>query len=40
MNVDVLPFHRAGAFSLVFPLLLMFGIAGALILWFRHKRWL
>ncbi len=40
MNVDVLPFHRAGAFSLIFPLLLMFGIAGALILWFRHKRWL
>ena len=40
MNVDVLPFHQSGVFSLVFPLLLMFAIAGALILWFRHKRWL
>ncbi len=40
MNVDTLPFHQSGVFSLVFPLLLMFAIAGALILWFRHKRWL
>ena len=40
MNVDVLPYNRAGAFSLIFPLLLMVVIAGALILWFRHKRWL
>jgi len=40
MNVDVLPYNRAGVFSLVFPLLLMAIIAGSLIFWFRHKRWL
>ncbi|HMM48732.1 MAG TPA: magnesium transporter CorA family protein [Miltoncostaeaceae bacterium] len=40
MNVDLLPFARSGAFSLVFPLVLMVGFAGALIWWFRHKRWL
>ncbi len=40
MNVEVLPFSNDGALSLVVPLALMVVIAGSLILWFRHKRWL
>ncbi len=40
MNIDALPLSHHGAWSLVFPLALMVVIAGSLVLWFRHKRWL
>jgi magnesium transporter len=40
MNVDTLPFSNDGVLSLIVPLALMVVIAGSLILWFRHKRWL
>jgi magnesium transporter len=40
MNVDVLPFADDGAFSLIFPLILMAGVGVGLIAWFRYKRWL
>ena len=40
MNVDLLPFAEDGAFSLIFPLILMVVIGIALLAWFRHKRWL
>jgi magnesium transporter len=35
-----LPFSESGAFSFVFPILLMVALAIALLAWFRHKRWL
>lgn len=40
MNVEELPFADAGAFSLIFPVIVMVLIAAVLIAWFRHKRWL
>ena len=40
MNVEVLPFSHSGALSLLIPLALMVIIAGGLIAFFRHKRWL
>ncbi len=40
MNTDTLPFAHAGAFSFLFPLVLMLGVAAGLLAWFRHKRWL
>ena len=40
MNTETLPFHSAGVFSFVFPLILMAVVAVALFAWFRHKRWL
>jgi magnesium transporter len=40
MNIDLLPLAERGALSLLFPLGLMIALAGGLITWFRHKRWL
>jgi len=40
MNTETLPFHNAGVFSFIFPLMLMAIVAVALFAWFRHKRWL
>jgi magnesium transporter len=40
MNVEVLPFAEDGVFSLIFPLILMVVVGVALLVWFRHKRWL
>jgi magnesium transporter len=40
MNVDSLPFAHDGAWSVVFTILVMAAIAGALLWYFRRKRWL
>jgi len=40
MNTKTLPFSQAGAFSFLFPLVLMLSVAVGLLAWFRHKRWL
>jgi magnesium transporter len=40
MNTDTLPLAHAGVLSFVFPIVLMLGVAAALLTWFRHKRWL
>lgn len=40
MNVELLPLADHGVLSLIFPLLLMVVFAAALIVWFKHKRWL
>jgi magnesium transporter len=40
MNVDALPFARDGAWSVLFTVLIMALIGGALIWYFRRKKWL
>lgn len=41
MNTRALPLaHADGGISFLFPVVLMLGIAAALLVWFRHKRWL
>ncbi len=40
MNVDSLPVARSGVWSVLFALGIMAVVAGSMIAWFKHKRWL
>jgi len=40
MNVDSLPLARSGPWSVLFALGIMAVVAGSMIAWFKHKRWL